>query len=122
MNNIAIKGQGHSFNMDDFQNITLACLSNALTLMVCALDVSRTQQACTILSKFTLISKYAVINLYISSILPWVDFVGIPGSPEQGWEVPTHIIPQHFTGTFTLRNQSQIFDLQYTQKLCTFSK
>ena len=49
------------------QNNALAlqfwCLSNALTLRVCALDTSKSQRACIILSKFTHKSKYAVINL-----------------------------------------------------------
>ena len=48
------------------QNNALAfqfwCLSNALTLRVCALDASKSQRACIILSKFTRKSKYAVIN------------------------------------------------------------
>ena len=49
------------------QNNALAlqfwCLSNALTLPVRALDASKSQRACIILSKFTRKSKYAVINL-----------------------------------------------------------
>ena len=49
------------------QNNALAlqfwCLSNALTLRVRALDASKSQRACIILSKFTRKSKYAVINL-----------------------------------------------------------
>ena len=47
------------------QNNALAlqfwCLSNALTLRVRALDASKSQRACIILSKFTRRSKYAVI-------------------------------------------------------------
>ena len=39
------------------------CLSKALTLRVRALDASKSQRACIILSKFTRKSKYAVINL-----------------------------------------------------------
>ena len=39
------------------------CLSNALTLRVRALDASRSQHACIILSKFSRKSKYAVMNL-----------------------------------------------------------
>ena len=39
------------------------CLSNALTLRVCALDTSKSQRACIILSKFTRNSKYAFITL-----------------------------------------------------------
>ena len=50
------------------QNNALAlqfwCLSNALTLRVCALDAPKSQHACIILSKFTRKSKYAVIDLY----------------------------------------------------------
>ena len=38
-------------------------LSNALTLRVRALDASKSQHACIILSKFTRKSKYAVTNL-----------------------------------------------------------
>ena len=49
------------------QNNALAlqfwCLSNALTLRVRALDASKSQRACIILSKFTRKSKYPVINL-----------------------------------------------------------
>ena len=48
------------------QNNALAlqfwCLSSALTLRVRALDASKSQRACIILSKFTRKSKYAVIN------------------------------------------------------------
>ena len=51
------------------QNNALAlqfwCLSNALTLRVCALDASKSQRACIILSKFTRKSKYTVINLWL---------------------------------------------------------
>ena len=39
------------------------CSSNALTLRVLALDASKSQRACIILSKFTRKSKYAFINL-----------------------------------------------------------
>ena len=46
------------------QNNALAlqfwCLFNALTLRVRALDASKSQRACIILSKFTCKSKYAV--------------------------------------------------------------
>ena len=51
------------------QNNALAlqfwCLSNALTLRVRALDASKSQRTCIILSKFTRKSKYAVINISI---------------------------------------------------------
>ena len=36
---------------------------NALTLQVCALDASKSQRTCIILSQFIRKSKYAVINL-----------------------------------------------------------
>ena len=39
------------------------CLSSALTLRVCAPEVSKPQRACIILSKFTRKSEYVVINL-----------------------------------------------------------
>ena len=39
------------------------CLSNALTLQVRALDVSKSQHTCIVLSQFTGKSKYAVTNL-----------------------------------------------------------
>ena len=44
------------------------CLSNALTLWVCALDASKFQCMCIILSQFSRKSKYAVI-IYNSVIL-----------------------------------------------------
>ena len=47
------------------------CLSNALTLRVRALDASKSQRACIILSKFTRKSKYTVINLYLKT--KWVE-------------------------------------------------
>ena len=54
------------------QNNALAlqfwCLSNALTLRVRALDASKSQRECIILSKFTRKSKYAVINLQINHL------------------------------------------------------
>ena len=42
-------------------------LSNTLTLRVRALDASKSQHACIILSKFIRKSKYAVINLKFKS-------------------------------------------------------
>ena len=50
------------------------CLSNALTLRVCALDASKSQRACIILSQFTHESKYAIIKEIFSDsniILLW---------------------------------------------------
>ena len=45
------------------------CLSSALTLWICALDASKSQHVCIILSKFTRQSKYAVINLQMINLL-----------------------------------------------------
>ena len=51
------------FRQNNARALRFWCLSNALTLRVRALDASKSQRACIILSKFTCKSKYAVINL-----------------------------------------------------------
>ena len=51
------------FRQNDALVLQFWCLSNALTLWVRALDASKSQCACIVLSKFTHKSKYEVINL-----------------------------------------------------------
>ena len=51
------------FRQNNALALQFRCLSNALTLRVRALDASKSQRMCIILSKFTRKSKYAVINL-----------------------------------------------------------